>query len=68
MKYLNAAKIEINKLINLQESGLNRKSLTSEVWHKRNKKAANYLFGIKSTWEETKLWLSAAFEVNMICG
>lgn len=41
--------------------GLNAFTLTSDDWHSNNDDAAKYLFGIKSSWGETKIFLEACF-------
>mmetsp|Transcript_33508 Transcript_33508/g.67611 ORF Transcript_33508/g.67611 Transcript_33508/m.67611 type:complete len:525 (+) Transcript_33508:4947-6521(+) len=40
---------------------LNAVTLTSDQWHDKNDDAAKYLFGIKSSWAETKIFLQACF-------
>ena len=64
-KKLKETREEMEELMSLQQSGLSRYNLTSDNWHEKNKKASRYLFGIKKTWKETRLWLSCAFWIEL---
>jgi len=47
----------------LSEGGLSRSTLLSSKWHEKHPNAASHVFGFKS-WNETKLYLWALFEVK----
>ena len=60
------SKEELTEVKNLQESGLNQRNFTSDIWYDKNKKAAKYVFGIKSMWNEKNVGLAQSFKQTLI--